>query len=133
VYFLATRQTSESDRRYIGILALALSVGFAGVAVHRSPASAAEPLSADTRLTTTGGATFTAPIGWRVTSATNKTVLDPPEADSHLVLLDVQATDTASAVAAGWAQLPSRREPAAQDFDATDTVQWLRAASSLLL
>jgi CubicO group peptidase (beta-lactamase class C family) len=89
--------------RYIGILGLALAIGFAGVAVHQSLASAAEPLSADTRLTTTGGATFTAPMGWRVTSATNKTVLDPPEADSHLVLLDVQATDAVSAVAAGWA------------------------------
>ncbi|HSV22011.1 MAG TPA: serine hydrolase domain-containing protein, partial [Xanthobacteraceae bacterium] len=32
-----------------------------------------------------------------------KTVLDPPEADSHLVLLDVNATDAASAMAAGWA------------------------------
>jgi CubicO group peptidase (beta-lactamase class C family) len=89
--------------RFIGILGLALSIGFAGVAVHRSPAWAAEPLSADTRLTTTGGATFTAPMGWRVTSAANKTVLDPPEEDSHLVLLDVHATDAASAVAAGWA------------------------------
>jgi CubicO group peptidase (beta-lactamase class C family) len=89
--------------RYIGILGLAFSIGFAGVAVHRSPASAAELLSADTPLTTTRGATFMAPMGWRVTSATNRTVLDPPEADSHLVLLDVQATDAASAVAAGWA------------------------------
>jgi CubicO group peptidase (beta-lactamase class C family) len=100
---LRTRQRKENGMRYIGIVGLALSIGFAGVAVHRSPALAAEPLSADTRLTTTGGATFTAPMGWRVTSATNKTVLDPPEADTHLVLLDVQATDAASAVAAGWA------------------------------
>jgi hypothetical protein len=30
-------------------------------------------------------------------------VLDPPEADSHLALLDVHATDAAFAVAAGWA------------------------------
>jgi CubicO group peptidase (beta-lactamase class C family) len=74
-----------------------------GVAVHTSPVSAAEVLSADTPLTTTGGATFTAPVGWRVTSAANKSVLEPPEADSHLVLLDVHATDAASAMAAGWA------------------------------
>jgi CubicO group peptidase (beta-lactamase class C family) len=89
--------------RYVGILGLALSIGFAGVALHGSPVFAAEALSADTRLATTGGATFTAPIGWRITSAANKTVLDPPEADSHLVLLDVRASDAASAVAAGWA------------------------------
>ena len=89
--------------RYVGILGLALSVGFVSVTCLASPASAVEALSADTRLTTTGGATFTAPIGWRITSAASKTVLDPPEADSHLVLLDVQATDAPSAVAAGWA------------------------------
>jgi CubicO group peptidase (beta-lactamase class C family) len=89
--------------RYVSILGLALFTGFAGVAVHGSPALAVEALSVDTRLTTTGGATFTAPIGWRITSAANKTVLDPPEADSHLALLDVHASDAAAAVAAGWA------------------------------
>jgi CubicO group peptidase (beta-lactamase class C family) len=60
-------------------------------------------LSADTPLATTGGATFTAPTGWRVTSAVNKSVLEPPEADSHLVMLDIHAVDAAAAVAAGWA------------------------------
>src|SRR5260221_6425409 len=89
--------------RYVGVLGLALSIGFIGVAVYPSPVSAVEVLSADTSLTTTGGATFTAPMGWRVTSAANKSVLEPPEADSHLVLLDVNATDAAAAMAAGWA------------------------------
>jgi CubicO group peptidase (beta-lactamase class C family) len=95
--------------RYVGVLGLALSIGFA---VHASPASAAEVLAADTPLMTTGGATFTAPMGWRVTSGANKSVLDPPEADSHLALLDVQATDAASAVAAGWANYrPAANRP----------------------
>jgi CubicO group peptidase (beta-lactamase class C family) len=89
--------------RFIDVVGLALSIGFMGVAVYTSPVSAVEVLSADTSLTTTGGATFTAPVGWRVTSAANKSVLEPPEADSHLVLLDVNATDAASAMAAGWA------------------------------
>jgi CubicO group peptidase (beta-lactamase class C family) len=62
-----------------------------------------EVLSADTPLATTRGATFTAPTGWRVTSAVNKSVLEPPEADSHLVILDIHAADAAAAVAAGWA------------------------------
>jgi len=89
--------------RYVAILGLALSIGFAGVAVRGPLAVAAEALSADTAETTTGGATFTAPMGWRITSTADKSILDPPEADSHLVLLDVHATDAASAVAAGWA------------------------------
>src|SRR5258708_16584095 len=96
--------------RYVGVRGLALSIGFAGVAVHASPVSAVEVLSADTPLTTTGGATFTAPMGWRVTSAANKSVLEPPEADSHLVLLDVNATDAASAMAAGWASYQMRTD-----------------------
>src|SRR5499427_5156721 len=89
--------------RYVAILGLALSIGFAGVAVRGPLAVAAEALAADTAETTTGGATFTAPMGWRITSTAGKSILDPPEADSHLVLLDVHATDAASAVAAGWA------------------------------
>jgi hypothetical protein len=67
----------------------------------QSPAG--ERLSADAPRTTTSGATFTTPSGWRLTSSTSKTILDPPEADSHLALVDVQATDAAAAVAAGWA------------------------------
>ncbi len=89
--------------RYVGILGLALAIGFSGVAVRASPAAAAEALSADTPLTTPGGATFIAPMGWRVTTDANKTILDPPEDDSHLVLLDVQAANADAAVAAGWA------------------------------
>lgn len=86
--------------RVFGVLGLALAIGFAAA----SPARAAEPLPADTQMTTTGGATFTAPVGWSVTAAANKTVLEPPEGDSHLALLDVQAAaDADAAMAAGWA------------------------------
>jgi CubicO group peptidase (beta-lactamase class C family) len=89
--------------RCVGVLGVALAVGFAGMIVGISSAPAAETLSADTSFTTTAGATFTAPMGWSVTSAANKRVLDPPEADSHLALLDVQAADADAAVAAAWA------------------------------
>jgi CubicO group peptidase (beta-lactamase class C family) len=89
---------------FVDVLCPALSIGIAATAILASPASAAEALlSADTPLATTGGATFTAPRGWRVTSAVNKSVLEPPEADSHLVMLDIHAADAAAAVAAGWA------------------------------
>jgi CubicO group peptidase (beta-lactamase class C family) len=98
--------------RYAGVLGLALAVGFAGFIVGASPTFAAEPLSADTPLATGGGATFTAPMGWRVTSDASKTILDPPEDDSHLVLLDVQAADADAAVAAGWASYhPDAKRP----------------------
>src|SRR5207253_815132 len=83
----------------ISVIGLALSIGFAGVAVPASPASAVE-VSVNTPLTMASGATFTAPMGWRVTSAANKIVLEPPEADSHVALLDVHAADAASELAA---------------------------------
>jgi CubicO group peptidase (beta-lactamase class C family) len=83
--------------RYLGVLGLAFAIALAA-----SPALAQEPLAADTALATTK-ATFTAPVAWRVTSAANKSVLEPPEGDSHLVVVDVQAADAAAAVTAGWA------------------------------
>jgi CubicO group peptidase (beta-lactamase class C family) len=89
--------------RLVDVICLALSVGTAGMIMRASPVTAQEVLSADTPLTTTAGARFTAPAGWRVASSADKTVLEPPEADSHLVLLDVRAADAAAAVAAGWA------------------------------
>jgi CubicO group peptidase (beta-lactamase class C family) len=102
-FFCLTIEKRGTGMRYVGVLGLALSLGFASVAVHLSPVSAAELLLADTVVTTTSGATFTAPKGWAVDSAANKIVLNSPEADSHLALLDVQAADAAAAVAAGWA------------------------------
>jgi CubicO group peptidase (beta-lactamase class C family) len=87
--------------RYLGVLGLALSIGFAGAALGQG--ASGPPLAADTTLTTASGATFTAPQGWSVTSSTNKIVLEPPEADSHLALVDVRAADATAAVAAGWA------------------------------
>jgi len=90
-------------RRRIGILAVALSFGFAGAAVGQPADSSIELVSADTPVTTASGATFTAPSGWRLTSTASKKVLAPPEADSHLALVDVRAANAAAAVAAGWA------------------------------
>jgi CubicO group peptidase (beta-lactamase class C family) len=87
----------------IAVLALALALGFAGTAVGQPANSSIELIAADTPLTTTSGATFTAPSGWSVTSSASKKVLEPPEADSHLALVDVRAENAAAAVAAGWA------------------------------
>src|ERR1700730_6584017 len=103
MFFRAARQRVGNGMRYVGVLGLALSIGFAGVTVHASPVSAVEVLLADAPLTTTGGATFTAPVGWSVTSTANKTVPQPPEADSHLAVTHVQRADADAAVAAGWA------------------------------
>ena len=50
-----------------------------------------------------GGTTFTVPAGWTMTTKGSMVVLDPPEPDSHLAIVDVKAKDADAAVAAGWA------------------------------
>ena len=52
---------------------------------------------------TTGGATFVAPAGWTVTVRGPATILEAPERDSHLALVDVRAPTADSAVALAWA------------------------------
>ncbi len=61
-----------------------------------------ERLAAESKRSTPAGATFTAPAGWSIRSAPSMVVLDPPEADSHLAIVDVRAADAAAAVTAAW-------------------------------
>jgi len=63
---------------------------------------AATPLAADTSLATPGGATFTAPAGWSAVSGERAVVLQTPEPDSHVAIVDVQAADADGAIAAAW-------------------------------
>jgi CubicO group peptidase (beta-lactamase class C family) len=97
-------------------LALALSVSLAAsgaaaqapqqqTAPPAAPAASgtAETLAADSPRSTSAGATFTAPAGWTITTRGQVVLLDPPETDSHLALVDVEAKDADAAVAAGWA------------------------------
>jgi CubicO group peptidase (beta-lactamase class C family) len=66
------------------------------------PQPRVEHLVTDSPRTTSGGTTFVAPGGWSIASRDNVVVLDPPEAGSHIVLVDVTATDADAAVAAAW-------------------------------
>jgi CubicO group peptidase (beta-lactamase class C family) len=67
------------------------------------PAPAAETLSADTPKTTVAGNTFIAPAGWTFAVRGQATILTPPEGDSHLALVDVEAKTADQAVALAWA------------------------------
>jgi CubicO group peptidase (beta-lactamase class C family) len=64
---------------------------------------AAERLDKDTPRATPAGATFMVPAGWTMTTKGSMVVLDPPESDSHLAIVDVKAKDADAAVAEGWA------------------------------
>jgi CubicO group peptidase (beta-lactamase class C family) len=74
-------------------------------AVDTAPAGARAPerLAADTPRTTVLGARFIAPAGWSIVTRGPAVVLEAPEADSWIALVDVEAGDADAAVKAAWA------------------------------
>lgn len=73
---------------------------------------APERVSADTPRVTPGGATFTVPSGWSISTSGNLVILEAPEPDTHLAIFDSQAADAKAAVAAAWAAYkPDAKRP----------------------
>jgi CubicO group peptidase (beta-lactamase class C family) len=60
------------------------------------------PLAADTECTTEAGVNLTVPTGWTVAARDRSLRLDPPGGDSHMIFINVDAADAASAVSAAW-------------------------------
>ncbi len=69
----------------------------------QSPAPTSETVTADTPKTTVGGTSFVAPAGWSLAVRDTATILTPPEADSHIALVDVEAKNADQAVQLAWA------------------------------
>ncbi len=89
-----------------------------------SPAQAAA-LAADTPSTTATGNTFVAPQGWTLRRRDNLVLLQPPEGDSRLALVDVEAAEADAAVAAAWQALdPSAKWPLKVAADRTPRDGW---------
>src|SRR5262249_11488329 len=101
------------------VIVVALPQAFAADSAVQSSAQAQaeakpapERLAADTPRVTPGGATFTAPTGWSIVTAKNLAILEPPETDSHIAIVDSQGADAAAAVAAAWtAYKPDFKRP----------------------
>ena len=71
-----------------------------------------KPAAADSPHTTAGGATFVVPAGWSIAVQGAASVITPPEPDTRIAILDVQAPDAAAAVASGWAAFqPAMKRP----------------------
>jgi CubicO group peptidase (beta-lactamase class C family) len=68
-----------------------------------APSSPPQLLTADTPETTVLGATFIAPVGWTISVRGPATILQAPEGDSHVAMVDVHAKDADAAVALAWA------------------------------
>ena len=78
----------------------------------RTTTSPPEHLTTDTPKSTVGGTTFVAPADWNFSVRGIATVLEPPEGDSHIALIDVHAPSADSAVALAWtAYLPHHKWP----------------------
>lgn len=92
-------------------------------AVPQAPAAVV--LTADTPQKTVEGNTFIAPAGWTVDVKGQATILTPPEAGSHIAIVDVKAKDADAAVAAAWeAYLPDHKWPFKIASDAPDKDGW---------
>ena len=92
--------------------ALSLLIGAAPQAPAAPATAEAQRLATDTPMTTSAGATFTAPAGWSVDRKGNVLVLTPPEGDSRMALIDVEAPDADAAAKAAWAAYrPDARWP----------------------
>ena len=50
--------------------------------------SATEGVTADTPRVTPGGATFTGSSGWSIMTGKNLVILEPPETDTHIAIVD---------------------------------------------
>ena len=74
--------------------------------------SAPERLASDTPRVTQGGATFTVPGGWSIVTGKNLVILEPPEPDTHIVIVDSPTADATAAVTAAWAAYkPESKRP----------------------
>ena len=100
------------SRRIVFFPLIALVLLTDAYAVAQQPEAKPERLAADARQTTAGGATFTAPTGWSVTTRQNMVVLEPPEPDTHIVVVESDAADAKAAVAVAWsAYKPAANRP----------------------
>jgi CubicO group peptidase (beta-lactamase class C family) len=98
------------------VACLAFNV-FAATSLAASPQAAEtkpaiERVTADTPRVTSAGATFKVPSGWSIDTRKDLVILTPPEADTHIAIVDSQAADATAAVAAAWAAYkPESKRP----------------------
>ncbi len=102
---------SRSPRAFSLLLRFAALASLTALPALPAP-QAPERLAADSPRSTPNGATFSAPAGWSIASQENILVLDAPEQDSHIAIVETTASGDAAAVAAAWAAYrPASRRP----------------------
>ena len=90
---------------------------------------AKERLAADTPRTTVAGNTFIAPAGWSIYVQGTATILEAPEGDSRIALVDVKARDADEAVELAWkAYKPDHKWPLEVKLPVPDRDGWTKVA-----
>ncbi len=117
------------QRRYLLLPLLAVPLCLSAHSTIKAQSPAAKPttqvVTADTPHATSHGATFTVPAGWSITSDASASVITPPEPDTHLAIVDVQAADAAAAVASAWAiYQPGMKRPLRLSVPIPDRNGW---------
>ncbi len=93
-------------------------------------AQASERLTADTPKATVLGNTFLAPIGWSIRVKGPATILEAPEGDSSIALVDVQASTADEALVTAWkAYRSDAKWPIKVSHDLPDRDGWSRRHS----
>lgn len=99
-------------------------------AIDAADAQASETLSADTARTTVLGNAFIAPKDWSIHVKGPATILEAPEGDSWVALVDVKAKTQDDALAAAWqAYKPDAKWPLKVSNDLPDRDGWSRRRS----
>ena len=101
------------------------TTAFAAAAAAPAAQDAPQRLAADTPQTTVAGNTFIAPADWSVSVRGPATILEPPEGQGAIALVDVTAPDADAAVAAAWkAYKPDATWPLKVTHDRPDRNGW---------
>jgi len=96
-------------------------------AINAASAQVPEKLSADSPKTTVLGSAFIAPKDWSIRVEGPATILEAPEGDSWVVLVDVQAKTQDEALAAAWREYkPDAKWPLKVTNDLPDRDGWSR-------
>ena len=111
-------------------LLFAQSQGSAKPSAKSASPQASERLSADTPKTTVLGNAFVAPKDWSIRVRSPATILEAPEGDSWIALIDVQGATPEEALAAAWkVYKPDAKWPVKVSHELPDKDGWSRRHS----
>lgn len=96
------------SRPYVAV-AFALLLTAPAFAQNSSNRASAVRMTVDTPRTTSAGTQFVVPAAWSMQAHGTTITLNPPEAGSHVVLVDAKAADADAAVAGAWKSYGSSR------------------------